>query len=685
MRKMRIALLLLGLIMTGEPANAQTSSTFRLRSKPNQSRTLAAQSPFSIDSPESRLPEMASADISWVQCPAEATGLGPAVMCGQLPVPLDRQHPLGAKIEIYFEVYLHTSPGPAESAIFVNPGGPGLTTTGLRSLDLSLYGTSLDVHDFVLFDDRGRGSSAAISCSDLQHGTAPFETAVAECAAQLGARASAYGTGAIADDAEALRAALAYDKIDYLGVSYGGEDATAYATRYASHLRSILLDAPAGSPYLPAFAADRGSTSSIPRAIELGCRRSLTCRIDHPDPDSELSALIQSIHNDPLIGTGNNAFGLPTAVKLDEGSLAALLTAGTGPPFGPPGSGGFVDDNEVLAAARAYAQGDSAPLLRIGAEGIIPLSIDYGDPTFYSEGDFIATQCVDMTAPYNWRNSVSIRTAQLNHAISELPRGYFSPFTNDVARYPSFAFEGQCLNWQKPTPSDPVLPPTPVFPDVPVLVLHGDMDAQISTEQDQEIADQFPHSTFIQVASSGHVTSGFGQCGTKISNHFLETLEPGDTSCARTPETVWPAVGRFPLFAVDALPAAPVSGNYGTVLDLKVVSVAVGTMKDALQRTTLGSTAGVGLRGGTWTDTLGATSQVITLSGCMFSEDVSISGTITYGVDTSVSAILSVTRSGETLGTLNVTGFFLHTGPVGNFLVTGRIGGRQIAALVPEA
>jgi len=109
----------------------------------------------------------------------------------------------------------------------------------------------------------------------------------------------------------------------------------------------------------------------------------------------------------------------------------------------------------------------------------------------------------------------------------------------------------------------------------------------------------------------------FGQCGTNISNHFLETLQPGDTSCAQTSETVWPAVGRFPLFAVDPLPVTPASGNHGTVHDLKVVSVAVATMRDALQRTTLGSTGGVGLRGGTWTDTAGATSQVITLNGCL--------------------------------------------------------------------
>ena len=76
--------------------------------------------------------------------------------------------------------YLLTETRSRWSAIFANGGGPGMTTTGERSLVLSLYGVTLDVHDMVLFDDRGRGSSAAINCSDLQPGTAPFDQAVAE-------------------------------------------------------------------------------------------------------------------------------------------------------------------------------------------------------------------------------------------------------------------------------------------------------------------------------------------------------------------------------------------------------------------------------------------------------------------------------------------------------------------------
>ena len=86
-------------------------------------------------------PATASRDIVWVQCPPEAQALG--ATCGKLPVPLDRRHPEGQTIEIYFELYSHTNPGPAESAILFNAGGPGPSITYFRALVLtSLHGIS---------------------------------------------------------------------------------------------------------------------------------------------------------------------------------------------------------------------------------------------------------------------------------------------------------------------------------------------------------------------------------------------------------------------------------------------------------------------------------------------------------------------------------------------------------------
>src|SRR5438552_6841245 len=164
----------------------------------------------------------AASDVNWVDCFPEAQDLG--AMCGTLPVPLDRRHPTEKKINIYFELYLHTNPGLAGSAILANDGGPGGTTTGSRDGALFLFGQNLDAHDLLLIDDRGRGLSATIDCEKLQHGITPFAQAEKDCAAQLGEAASLYGTGDIAMDTDAVRAARRYDKVNYRGGSYGGAD-----------------------------------------------------------------------------------------------------------------------------------------------------------------------------------------------------------------------------------------------------------------------------------------------------------------------------------------------------------------------------------------------------------------------------------------------------------------------------
>jgi hypothetical protein len=46
------------------------------------------------------------------------------------------------------------------------------------------------------------------------------------------------------------------------------------------------------------------------------------------------------------------------------------------------------------------------------------------------------------------------------------------------------------------------------------------------------------------------------QCAANLASGFIENLQVGDTTCPKTPETVWPAVGRFPLLAKFARPAA---------------------------------------------------------------------------------------------------------------------------------
>jgi pimeloyl-ACP methyl ester carboxylesterase len=333
---------------------------------------LRASRPVLAMAPAQPLYPPKSSNVRSVSCPEPTANL-----CGYVPVPLDRAHPHGPQIQIYFELYPHTASGPAQSAVLVNGGGPGISTTDFRDAYQFLLANNLDVHDLLLIDDRGRGFSGAIECEELQHGTVPFAPSEIDCAAQLGDSASRYGTGDIADDTEAVRAALGYDLVDYLGSSYGGADATAYAARYGQHLRSVVLDAPLSSPGMNDFLRFLHTrTHADPRMVRLDCLRSVLCSQEQEDPDEALAELIESVRRHPVEGDGHDVYGNVVHVRIDEDALLNFVI--TYP------EGAFINTGEILAAADALKHGDSVPLLRLGAEGAFTLVGDSGDPTFVS-------------------------------------------------------------------------------------------------------------------------------------------------------------------------------------------------------------------------------------------------------------------------------------------------------------
>ena len=649
-----------------------------IKSLPHHPLSLPSGSSFPGRANAARPRAAASPDIVWVQCPSEAQALG--ATCGTLPVPFDRQHPNGPTIGIYFELYLHTNPGPAVSAILLNTGGPGAGTTAdwFRANVFAWFGQNLDVHDLLLIDDRGRGRSAAINCPELQHGTAQFWVAESDCSAQLGSAASWYGTGDVALDTDAVRAALGYDKVDYWGASYGGIDVTAYATRFGEHLRSIVLDAPEGTPGLRAFLLDGDSARATVREVRLDCLRSPTCSADHPNPDAEFVQLIQAIRNNSVQGPAYDASGNLVFVTLDEAALLYLAIYETGM---------FVSTGELSAAGYSLSRGDAAPLLRLGAE-FTPLVFDYGDPTIFSQGDYFAAMCVDAYEPWDWSASVPERKRQFADAVADLPSGYFTPFSKLAGTSLAVSLEKECLWWQKPTPSAPVVLPHPVYPNVPTLVMSGDMDTVVPREEVQQVAALFPGSTFVPVTEAGHATIYFTQCAANLESQFIETLQVGDTSCAKTPETVWPALGRFPLVASQARPAdvVPGAGNQVGLPERKVVTVAVATAVDALKRASIGSGNGVGLRAGTFQTSIDTNgNQTTTLTDCAFATDVTVNGTVLWGADKSFVADLTISGRGTAGGTLHVEGTWEAPGPVGMFTISGTLGSRRVAALVPEA
>ena len=141
MKDATIVLLLVlcaGLILASTMHGQDIARAYKLEATRHFPQKPHSPIPLALRPHDPRPPATASPDILWVQCPAEAEMLG--AICGYVPVPLDRQHPSRAKIRIYFELYVHTNPGPAQSAIMANPEDQAIRRLASASWDFFCSG-----------------------------------------------------------------------------------------------------------------------------------------------------------------------------------------------------------------------------------------------------------------------------------------------------------------------------------------------------------------------------------------------------------------------------------------------------------------------------------------------------------------------------------------------------------------
>ena len=200
------------------------------------------------------------------------------------------------------------------------------------------------------------------------------------------------------------------------------------------------------------------------------------------------------------------------------------------------------------------------------------------------------------------------------------------------------------------------------------------------------------------VTGAGTLGGDWPPCARDLISESASTLRIVDADCAQLPETVWPAVGRFPLLATQARPADvdPGGVNEIGVEERKVAAVAVAAITDALQRGLVGGPGhGAGLRGGAFSVAWGP-QLTLTLFNCAFTTDVVVSGLVTWAhadifgdggflpAYRPLTADLVVGGPGTVGGTLHVAGSWLSNDPNGYFSVTGALGGKQVAVLVPE-
>ncbi len=520
----------------------------------------------------------------------------PRALCGSVRRLWEPGRPRSGRVRIGFvlvpaRVGLHRAVG----TVVPHEGGPGYSTTGSGASYAAMYGPLLRQRNLLLVDQRGTGRSEPVRCPDLQNLVLDYHVAAGRCGRRLGARADDYATAWAADDVAAVVRLLRLGRVDLYGDSYGTFFSQVLAGRHPGLVRSVVLDGAYPTYGEDAFYPTQGP--AMVRAHTAVCRRSAPCREGGDDFVSTLERVLDRVRARPWRGVSHDADGRRMRVRVDGASLVSVAYGAT---YAPAFS------RELVAAMRAGLRGDRAPLLRLVAEATGG-DTDLGDPAAYSEGLDAAVAChdypqlYDMTEP-SWRVRRQQYAAALTDRAKTHPRTY-GPFTVREYADSDWQMLDWCLRWPVAPASNPAGPPRPpsgAYPDVPVLVLSGEMDSITTAAEGDLVAAQFPDARHVVVRNSFHVTAlgDTDGCAERLVRVFVRTREvPGRLrACAeRVP----------PVRALEAFPrrlsGVPSARGSGSEQGRRLVAAAALTAADLPDRWWSNySGHGVGLRGGTW-------------------------------------------------------------------------------------
>lgn len=430
------------------------------------------------------------------------TGLTAPAECGWLEVAENPARPEGKHIRLRVARVPAQGRKVEPDPLVLFAGGPGQAASEAWLIIAPALKKLNENRDVLLIDQRGTGQSNALRCPqasleetlaiDWQH----IEETTRACLAALPGDPRFYTTTIAMQDYDRVRAALGYERLNLLGVSYGTRAAQVYLRLFPQRVRTIVLDSvvpqtlPLGSEHSQKL--DQAVAKVIARCdADAGCAKAF------PDTAGNLDLLIRELEEAPVpLIVDHPLTGRPFPLEFDRETLATAIR--------------FM----------AYAAETQA---------ILPLLIHEAATT----GGYQRLASQMLITATNLTESIA-QGMELSVVCSE--------------DFPLFPAEGegqsgilmgdsmlkatrlQCAAW--PRGEVPEGFHDPVQSDKPALLLSGEYDPVTPPEYGAEVSQYFSNSLHLVAPGQGHSVTGKGCLGRLVEEFIAAADWRGlDTRC----------------------------------------------------------------------------------------------------------------------------------------------------------
>lgn len=440
--------------------------------------------------------------------PCTTPGYPKEARCGVYEVWENRAAKTGRKIPLQVVVLPATGPQrlPDPFLYFAGgPGGPSIEEGMWTAMEMPELRKDRDV---LLIDARGTGLSAALDCPELR-GDGSIQGFLDEFIPADKARAcrdrlqktadlTQYSSDATTDDAEEVRKALGYGKVNIMGTSYGTRTVQVYMRRHPGSVRTAVISGVVPlDESVPLYTA-RHSQKALEGLIA-ECAGDPACNKAFPKLGEEVAAVLRQVEKAPVkLQVPSVETGQPIHFTLSKGGLGQVLRR-------------MLYYNNWIQLVPLYfhlaANGDWQPLAEFaqvisGAQGSVG-------------GYFLSVTCSEDLA----------FTRE-----EEIPAAVAGTFLGDLRVRKQLE---ACKGWPAPKLGPEFR--APVTSDIPTLLLSGGADPVTPPIQGDRVARTLKRARHVVVEDGGHGLGGMqgGECDERMITAFIQagSAESLDTSC----------------------------------------------------------------------------------------------------------------------------------------------------------